>query len=337
MLRLHSLRIRPEATPRLRSARCPHQASPRSCPPPTDRPRLHAASARSVRRPTGPTSWSWSGAPLRRARRRRETRAPRRRPATCSCSSTPTSWSIATPSATCAAPSPPTRRSLRFSAATTTRPSGEGVVSAFRDLLHHHVHHQSAGPGRHLLGGARGDQARRIPRCRRFRRGPVPRPVDRGRRARHAPPPGRRADRAGTRPPRHPPEALDAAADGAHGPRSPAAPRGSRSCSRERSHSTALNLGWRHRLGAATAVGVAWLAARRRPLAASCALGAFVLVNRPFHALLWRRQGPLGAAAGVGLHLVHHLTSAAAVPLGAAVYARERLGRGAPARTASQR
>ena len=215
-------------------------------------------------------------------------------------------------------------------------PEGEGVVSAFRDLLHHHVHQRSAGPAATFWAGlgairrdaylaAGGFDADRYP-------APSIEDVELGMRLhRH----GARIE-------------LEPALLGTHLKRW-TLPRMVRTdllargapwvalLLRERSHSTALNLGWRHRLGAATAVGVAWLAARRRPLAASCALGVFVLVDRPFHALLWRRQGPRGAAAGVGLHLVHHLTSAAAVPLGVAVYARERLGRGAPARNASQR
>ena len=65
-------------------------------------------------------------------------------------------------------------------------------------------------------------------------------------------------------------------------------------------------------------------AATRRPVPALAALGALAWLNRDFYALLARRQGAGAAAIGVGLHAVHHVTGAAAVPAGVLAYARER-------------
>lgn len=99
---------------------------------------------------------------------------------------------------------------------------------------------------------------------------------------------------------------------------------------------TTLNLGWRHRLSAGLAVlSVTALAARRLDLLAAL-LGLFIALNLPFYGLLARRGGPAGVAAGVPLHLAHHLASVAAVPAGvaleaAAAWRRHRLAR-SPAR-----
>jgi len=78
---------------------------------------------------------------------------------------------------------------------------------------------------------------------------------------------------------------------------------------------TALNLGWRHRLSTAACVtgAVALALGRRRAAVASGA--ALVVLNARFYALLLRRRGPVEATFGIGLHAIHHLTAAAAVPL----------------------
>ncbi len=87
---------------------------------------------------------------------------------------------------------------------------------------------------------------------------------------------------------------------------------------------TALNLGWRERASAAASVvgGVSLL--RRKPTGAALAAGALVALNRDFYGLLARKQGPKRAAAGVGLHAIHHLTAAAAVPAGVIAHLRQR-------------
>jgi glycosyltransferase involved in cell wall biosynthesis len=85
--------------------------------------------------------------------------------------------------------------------------------------------------------------------------------------------------------------------------------------------STALNLGPRHRLSALAVLGIL---ARRRRLAAAVAL---LVLNHRFYALLLRREGPARAAAGVGLHAVHHLTGVAAAATALARSARGRRAR----------
>jgi GT2 family glycosyltransferase len=86
--------------------------------------------------------------------------------------------------------------------------------------------------------------------------------------------------------------------------------------------STALNLGPRHRLSGLAALG---LLTRRRRIAAA----ALLVLNHRFYALLLRREGPVRAAAGVGLHAIHHLTGVAA--------AATALGRSARGRRATRR
>ncbi len=64
------------------------------------------------------------------------------------------------------------------------------------------------------------------------------------------------------------------------------------------------------------------LGARRRsegrPRTAVGGLVVLAALNAELYELLLRRQGPAAAAAGVGLHAVHHVTGALAVPVGVA-------------------
>jgi glycosyltransferase involved in cell wall biosynthesis len=92
----------------------------------------------------------------------------------------------------------------------------------------------------------------------------------------------------------------------------------------ERGHgSAALNLGVRHRLSALAALGLL----ARRPRLASAAM--LLVLNRRFYALLLRRVGPARAATGIALHVIHHLTGVAA--------AATALGRSARGRAATRR
>jgi GT2 family glycosyltransferase len=76
-----------------------------------------------------------------------------------------------------------------------------------------------------------------------------------------------------------------------------------------------LNLGWPHRLSAlACLVGIGALLLRRPRTAIAMAI-ALVAINSPFYRLLGR-YGLRTAVTGVGLHAIHHLTAAAAVPAG---------------------
>jgi hypothetical protein len=79
-----------------------------------------------------------------------------------------------------------------------------------------------------------------------------------------------------------------------------------------------LNLGWRHRLSAIASIVAAAAILLRRPLAAAGAAGFLVGLNRRFYALLLRRRGAREAAAGLGLHALHHLTASAALAVGLA-------------------
>lgn len=93
---------------------------------------------------------------------------------------------------------------------------------------------------------------------------------------------------------------------------------------RRRTSPAVLNLGWRHRLSAAVSVWSLGAVVRRRPGPALAGVGVFVALNHSFYRLLLRRRGAGTAAAGVGLHLLHHVTGVAAVPTGVALYAVER-------------
>jgi hypothetical protein len=87
---------------------------------------------------------------------------------------------------------------------------------------------------------------------------------------------------------------------------------------RHRSGATALNLGWRHRVSAAAAVLSALAFLRGRPGTSIAGLAVLAALNVELYELLLRRQGPAGAVVGAGLHTVHHVTGALAVPVGVA-------------------
>jgi GT2 family glycosyltransferase len=93
---------------------------------------------------------------------------------------------------------------------------------------------------------------------------------------------------------------------------------------REDTAPTGLNLGWRHRLSAAASIVLIGSLAARRPRQAAAGLGALIALNGSFYALLWKRRGPGQAVLGIGLHALHHLTAACAVPAGTLVHLRER-------------
>ena len=95
---------------------------------------------------------------------------------------------------------------------------------------------------------------------------------------------------------------------------------------RSRSLPSTLNLGWRHRFSALASLTAACapLLRRRRLAVAS----AFVLVslNWRFYRLLLRVGGVKQAAAGVPLHVLHHVTAAASIPAGLIRHIRRRSG-----------
>jgi GT2 family glycosyltransferase len=79
--------------------------------------------------------------------------------------------------------------------------------------------------------------------------------------------------------------------------------------------SNTLNLGLRHRASAAASVAFVVAFAARRPRAMGVAGSLLLALNRDFYLLLLRRRGPLQLATGVPLHILHHLISVASVPV----------------------
>lgn len=206
-------------------------------------------------------------------------------------------------------------------------PAVDSVVSAFRNLLHHHVHQRAPGPAGTFwsgLGAVRRDafhavggfDAHRYPR-------PSIEDIDLGARLTAR---GARIE-------------LDPQVQGTHLKRwtlrsmvvTDVTLRGAPWVAlllRTGQSSTALNLGWRHRLTAAVCVCGVLAAVTRRPGPSAAALAALVALNQDLYALLARRRGWGEAAAGVGLHAVHHLCGVVAVPWGVAVHLAERRRRG---------
>ena len=201
-------------------------------------------------------------------------------------------------------------------------PADPGLVSRFRNLLHHHVHHEGAGPATTFWAGlgavrrdaflaAGGFDAARYPAASvedielglRLARIELD-PRIQGKHLKAWTLPGMvRADFARRGLPWA--ELL--------------LERGQRS--------TALNLGWRHRASVLAALGLAGGLVARRPRLTGASLVTLLALNARFYALLVRREGPVRAAAGVGLHAVHYLTGVAA--------AATALGRQATSSTSS--
>ncbi len=203
-------------------------------------------------------------------------------------------------------------------------PAEKSMVSTFRNLLHHHVHQSAPGPARTFWAGLGAVRRTAFLELGGFDDVRFPHSsiedIELGARLAEA---GRRI-------------MLDPALQGTHLKRwtlagmvrVDLARRGMPWIGlllRTRSGTTALNLGWRHRLSAAAALLALTGVARRRVGAVGFAGAAMVALNYEFYALLARRQGLARAATGVALHTVHHLTGVVAVPAGAAAYALRRL------------
>lgn len=201
-------------------------------------------------------------------------------------------------------------------------PAAAGTVSAFRNLLHHHVHQGAGGPAETFwsgLGAVRRDAFDAVGGfdAERFAH-PSVEDIDLGMRLAAA---GELIQ-------------LDPAIQGTHLKvwtlRSMVwtdfARRGVPWVAlqlRAGRVSSALNLGWRHRVSAlVTAAGAMGLLARC-PGAAAAALLVLVGLNREFYALLARTRGWRVAALGVGLHALHHFTAVASVPAGVLAQLRE--------------
>lgn len=194
-------------------------------------------------------------------------------------------------------------------------PGAPGVTSRFRNLLHHHVHSEAAGPAatfwaglgavrREAFAAAGGFDAERFPDS-------SIEDVELGMRMR------RRGSRL----------LLDPRIRGRHLKawtplsmvRTDFARRGVpwvRLLLRDGGDRSTLNLGARHRASAlASALLAAALLARRPRLAAGALAGVLVL-NRRFYGLLARRGGAPLLLGGIVLHLAHQLTAVAALLAG---------------------
>ncbi len=196
-------------------------------------------------------------------------------------------------------------------------PEAPGAVAGFRNLLHHQVHQESPGPARTFWAGLGAVRRRVFLEAggfdeRRYHE-PSVEDIELGMRLTSS---GARIE-------------LDPDLQGTHlkdwtlaaTVRTDFARRGVpwvRLLMERREIPDDLNLGWRHRASAAASVAGLAAVAARRPVAAAGAAAALVMLNRPFYALLLRRRGAGQAAAGVGLHAIHHAVGAASIPAGLA-------------------
>ncbi len=193
-------------------------------------------------------------------------------------------------------------------------PTDPGLVSRFRNLLHHHVHQSSPGPARSFwtgLGAIRRDAFEQAGGFRPVRQLISVEDVELGMEL--------AAQNRLIR--------LDTGLLGTHLKRWTLAgmvrtdfqQRGIpwvELLLRRRELPTTLNLGWRHRASTVATLFAVGAAAGGRPRPAVAAIATLVALNSRFYALLLRRGGPALAAAGIGLHALHLLTAAAAVPAG---------------------
>lgn len=202
-------------------------------------------------------------------------------------------------------------------------PEADGTVSTFRNLLHHHVHQQSAGPASTFWAGLGAVRRKAFFEAggfdsERYRTASIE-DIELG--ARLAPLGAIRLD----------PHLL-----GTHLKswtlRSMIATDFSRRglpwatlVLRARSDTQTLNLGWLHRLSALACLAFAAAVPARRVGVACWSAATFVALNRSFYALLLRRRGAGVASAGVPLHALHHAVGIAAASTALAVQAGKRL------------
>jgi hypothetical protein len=185
------------------------------------------------------------------------------------------------------------------------RPAAPGVVSGFRNLLHHHVHQRGAGPAETFWTGL----------------GAIRRPVllgvgglDDGLRYLEDLELGRRLVEGGAS------IVLDPSIQGTHLKgyslrtmvRTDLVERAIpwvRLALQGRVTTRALNAGARHRASALASVAIVAGPLARRPPVAAGGAATMLALNHAFYALLGRRLGVRGALAGPPLHVLHHLTA----------------------------
>jgi GT2 family glycosyltransferase len=197
-------------------------------------------------------------------------------------------------------------------------PAVRGLVSDFRNLLHHYVHQRGAGDATTFwagLGAVRREAFEHVGGFDDVRfTAPSVEDVELGMRLAAA---GRRVR-------------LDPALRGTHLKRWTLTEMLRVDATRrafpwallllETGSSTVLNLGWRHRLSAAASVGTAAAIPLRSARVLGGSLAVLLALNGSFYALLLRRRGSAAALVGVGLHVLHHLAGVAGAA-GAVAYA----------------
>lgn len=191
-------------------------------------------------------------------------------------------------------------------------PAVRSTVSAFRNLMHHHVHVDGAGPAETFWTGLGAVRRDRFLGVGGFDEERYPHPSIEDIEL------GRRLINAGGE------IRLDPTIQGKHLKRwtmrsmvwTDFARRGVPWTAlqiRERRASSTLNLGWRHRLSALSWLIVVVGASLAQPFLALAGVANLVALNHAFYHLLLQRLGLVRAVAGVGLHGIHHLTAIAAV------------------------
>jgi GT2 family glycosyltransferase len=190
-------------------------------------------------------------------------------------------------------------------------PAEPGLVSGFRNLLHHHVHTQAAGPASTFWAGLGAIRAAVFEELGGFdeRRYPLPsiEDIELGARL-HA---------------RGYPVLLVPDIQGKHLKRWTFASMIHTDFSRRgipwaelvlarESDAGALNLGLRHRLSAMASISLLVSLGLRRYRVAAASAVAFTALNRDFYVLVARRRGAAHAGAGLVLHVAHSLTATAA-------------------------
>jgi GT2 family glycosyltransferase len=198
------------------------------------------------------------------------------------------------------------------------RPRARGIVSVFRNLLHHHVHQAGAGPAVTFwtgLGAIRRTDLLAVGGFDAVRyRHPSIEDIELGQRLAAG---GRRLR-------------LDPAIQGTHLKRwtlrsmlfTDFVRRGVPWVAlqlRTRQVATTLNCGWRHRVSAAACAIGPLAVLLGLPLVGLAALASLLGLNRAFYGLLVRELGVLQAGVCVALHGLHHLVAVTAVPVGIVV------------------
>ncbi|MDX2208169.1 MAG: glycosyltransferase [Gemmatimonadales bacterium] len=191
-------------------------------------------------------------------------------------------------------------------------PDSPSVVSSFRNLLHHYVHQRAAGPASTFWAGLGAIRRDAFMACGGFIVHPVE-DIELG----------MRLSRGGAR------ILLDPTIQGTHLKkwsllgmlRTDLLVRGMPWVGllleyRHSASTSALNLGWPHRLSALASLTIVVALAIQQIWIAIVALTLLLTLNHMFYRFLIQRQGVPCAACGVALHLLHHLVSIAAVPLG---------------------